>query len=72
MEALGDNRMVQKMEEKSLKAIDKEVDPPMNAPTSMRKKGGTIVPGTVNYLDTSKGQQTFEPAYMVKFNIQAG
>jgi hypothetical protein len=62
--------MLQKMEEKKLKALDKMVDPPMNAPSSMRGKGGTIVAGGVNYIDVQQGNQGFVPTYQVNPNMQ--
>jgi hypothetical protein len=70
MEALGDIKMLQKMEEKKLKALDKMVDPPMNAPLSMKQKGGTVIAGGVNYLDVQQGQQGFTPAYQVNPDLQ--
>jgi len=70
MDALGDCKMLQKMEEKKLKALDKMVDPPMNAPTSMKGQGGSIVAGGVNYLDITQGQQGFVPAYQVNPETQ--
>lgn len=70
MIALGDCKMLQKLEEKKLKAMDKLVDPPMNAPTSMKKQGGTIVAGGVNYIDVQQGQQGFTPTYQVNPNLR--
>lgn len=70
MVALGDCKMLQKLEEKKLKAIDKLVDPPMNAPVSMKNKGGTIVAGGVNYIDVQQGQQGFSPVYQINPNIR--
>lgn len=69
MIALGDAGMLQKMEEKSLKALDKFVDPPMNAPASMRSNGGTIVPGGVNYIDNPQLGGSFVPAYQINPNL---
>lgn len=69
MYALGDDKMLQKMEEKKLRGIDKEVDPPMNAPSSMRAAGGTVIPGGVNFIDSVQGQQSFTPAYTVQLNL---
>jgi hypothetical protein len=70
MAALGDIKMLQKMEEKKLKALDKMVDPPMNAPASMRNTGGNIVAGGVNYLDPNEGAMGFKPAYEVRPDLQ--
>lgn len=69
-DAIGDVKMLQKLEEKKLRQIDKHTDPAMNAPTSMRKKGGTIISGGVNYLDIQQGQQTFSPAYQTNPDIR--
>lgn len=70
MDALGDVKMIQKMEEKKLKAIDKEVDPTMNAPASMKGKGGTLVAGGINFVDVTQGGQSFTPAYQVRMDIR--
>jgi len=71
MDALGDTRMLQTMESKSLKALDKMIDPPMNAPTTMRKSGNpNVLPGGVNYLDIQQGSQGFTPAYQINPRFQ--
>ena len=69
MDALGDVMMLQKMESDKLMALDKLVNPPMNAPTSMKKTGGSIVPGGVNYVDVTQGGQGFTPAYQINPDI---
>lgn len=70
MDALADAKMLQKMEEKKLKGLDKQIDPPMNAPMSMKSQGGTIVAGGVNYIDTQQGGQGFVPTYQVQLDFQ--
>lgn len=70
MEALPDVKQLNKMEEKKLKAMDKMVDPPMNAPTSLKKVGASVIPGAVNYYDSTQGGQGFTPAYQVNPDIQ--
>jgi len=69
MEALGDVKMLQKMEVDKLQILDKKNKPPMNAPVAMRAKGGTIIAGGVNYIDVQQGQQGFTPAYQVDINL---
>lgn len=67
MASLGDIKMLQKMEEKTLKALDKSIDPPMNADSSMRRQGGSIIPGGVNYIDgMTQGNKGFSPAYQIQ------
>jgi hypothetical protein len=53
------------MEEKNLNALDKMIDPPMNAPSSMKNQKKSIIPGEVNYVDAHQGQQSFVPAYQI-------
>jgi hypothetical protein len=65
MDALGDTKQLQKMEELKLKALAKLVDPPMNAPSALKGKALTIVAGGVNYHDQTAGQGAFTPAYQV-------
>jgi hypothetical protein len=71
METLGDVKMLHKMQSKSLIALDKLVDPPMNAPMNLKFKGASIIPGGVNYLDVNAGQQGFTPAYQVNPDFQS-
>lgn len=70
IDSLGDVRMLQKMEADKLEALDKMVRPPMNAPLAMKGKGGTIIPGGVNFVDVTQGQQGFTPAYQTDPRIQ--
>lgn len=65
MEALADIKMLQELQKKGLKALDKFIDPPMNAPLSLKSKGTNILPGGVNYVDINAGQQGFTPAYQI-------
>lgn len=71
MDALADIKMLQTMEEKKLKALNKMVDPPLNAPTSMKDKGGvTIVAGGVNYSESTSGNNAVTPTYLVRPDLQ--
>jgi hypothetical protein len=65
METLGDVRALQVMERRKAEAIDKLVRPPMNAPSSMRNRRASILPGDINYIDVNQGQQGFTPAYQI-------
>jgi len=64
MDTLGDVKMLQKMEEKKLKALDKLVDPPMIAGANLKGKHATIIAGGVTYDDSPQGAG-FRPAYQV-------
>jgi len=72
MEALGDVKQLQKVQEKKLKALDKIVDPPMNAPASMKNRHTTLVPGGVTFVDSVGGQgPSFTPSHVPNVNFQA-
>lgn len=70
MSVLGDVKQLQKMEEDKLDALRKMVKPPMNAPSAMKGKGGTIIAGGVNYIDVQQGQQGFTPTLQVNPDLQ--
>ncbi len=55
MEVLGDVKMLQKIETKGLRALDKWLDPPVNAPTELKNKAVTTMVGGVNYINTDGG-----------------
>lgn len=69
MTALGDIRGLQKMESKSLKAIDKMVDPPMIAPTMMESIRTSILPSDITYFDEREGIKGFRPAHEMNFRV---
>lgn len=70
MDALGDAKSLQFEERRKAQSLDKLVDPPMTAPTSMRNQRTSLLPGDVTYVDANQGQQGFRPAYEIKPDIQ--
>lgn len=64
--ALGDIKQLQHGEKKSMKAVDKMVDPPMKAPISLRTQKASILPGDITYLAESQDGR-FEPIHNVNF-----
>ena len=70
MSALGDVKMLQMMEKKSLKALDKMIDPPMNAPSSMKNTKINALPGGVNFIDPMGGQAGISPTYQIRPDFQ--
>jgi hypothetical protein len=69
MEALGDIKQLQKMEHDKLAALAKQVNPPMNAPASMKDTGGTLLPGGINYIDPNAGNSKFEPSFVPQLQL---
>lgn len=69
MEALGDIKQLQLGEKRSAQAIEKMVNPPMTAPSTMRNQKASILPGDITYMDIREGGQGFKPAHEVNFRI---
>ena len=70
-DSIGDIKMLQEMETQKLRKLAKNVTPPMNAPASLRGKGGSVASGALNYVDTPKGQSGFSPTYIVDSDIRS-
>lgn len=70
MIALGDVKQLQLGERRMMQAIEKMVNPPMVAPTSMRQSKTSILPGDITYADTRDGQGGFRPAHEVNPRVQ--
>jgi hypothetical protein len=70
MDALGDIKALQLEQKRKAQAIDKLVNPPMTAPSSLRNQRASLLPGDVTYVDVTQGQQGFAPAYQINPRIQ--
>lgn len=70
MEALGDIKQLQIGEKRSLQAIEKMINPPMQGPIALKQAKASIMPGDITYLDTREGTQGFRPAHEVRFSLQ--
>ena len=66
MDHLGDVKQLQQQQKRKAQAIDKMVNPPMTAPTSLKGKPSTVIPGGTTYVDPLQGGQGFAPAYTVQ------
>lgn len=69
MDALGDIKALQLEQKRKAQAIDKLVNPPMTAPSSLRNQRASLLAGDVTYVDVSQGQQGFQPAYQINPRI---
>jgi len=64
MDALGDANSLQNLEKRRALALEKIVDPAMNAPASLRADGVGLVPGYANYIPDGS-RQKLEPAHLI-------
>lgn len=65
MDALGDVRALQLLERRKAQAIDKIINPPMVAPTSLMQTKASLLPGDITYINEIQGGQVFRPAIEV-------
>jgi len=69
MDALGDIKQLQVEQKRKAQAIDKMVNPPMLADSSLRNEPATLLPGGVTFVNTTSGVG-FKPIYEVKPEIE--
>lgn len=65
MEALPDIRQLQTMEKRALQAVEKNVNPPLIAPTAMKNEPTSILPGGLSYADDRGDQKGLRPVHQV-------
>jgi hypothetical protein len=69
MIALGDVKQLQTGERKSAQAVEKMLNPPLQAPTHIRNQKASLLPGDVTYADVRDGQKGITPIHEVRFDI---
>lgn len=69
MTALGDIKMLQAAEKKGYKALDKSIDPPLQAPPELRNNRVSLLPGDITYVaqGTNSG---IRPVHEVRLALQ--
>ena len=71
MIALGDIKQLQTQERRKGQAIDKQTNPPLQAPPAIQTQGVNSLPGGVTYLQTGAEQGAgITPLYQVNLNLQ--
>jgi hypothetical protein len=68
--AIGDIKELQLVRKKGARALDKVVDPPLQAPIAMQSQVVSTVPGTVTYT-VGGPQQKVEPIYQIAPDLPA-
>ncbi len=69
MDSLGDSKQLQTGEKRAAQAIEKQINPPMNADISMKNSKASILPGDINYVVSREGRSGFTAAHEVRTNI---
>lgn len=70
IDALGDAKALQFQQKRKAQAIDKLVDPPLQAPEKLRNSPISMLPGDVTYYDENEGARGVRSLY--DFNPQIG
>ena len=70
MTAIGDVKQLQIMERRKGQAIAKQINPPLQAPETMRSQKPSVFPGDVSYVDLQHAKDGFRPVYEVELNLQ--
>ncbi len=68
IKAEGRQRAIQTEERRLAQADELGINPPMNYPTSLRKKGGSALPGAKNYVDIEGGNNAIRPTMEITFD----
>ncbi len=67
--ALGDIKQLQSEQMAKGKAIDYQVDPPLQVPTTLKGKPKSLLPGGVTYVDTAGGSEAIRTAFEVNLRL---
>ena len=71
MTALGDSKALQIQEKKKAQALDKLIDPPLQAPSEMRGRRVSLIPGEVSYVDQRGAGTGISSIYDIKPDFNA-
>jgi hypothetical protein len=69
MDALGDIKQLQMEQKRKGQAIDKMTNPPLRAPSTLKGKRISSLPGDVTYQDVQQGMNGVEPLYLLNFPL---
>lgn len=69
MDALGDIKQLQMEQKRKGQAIDKMTNPPLIAPSTLKGKRISSLPGDVTYEDVQQGMNGLQPLYMLNFPL---
>ena len=68
-EALGDTKMLQKLELMKTQALGVMIGPPLNVPIGMKPVGVKLYPNAVNYAPQGVDIQQIKPVYNINFDL---
>jgi hypothetical protein len=69
MLALGSIKQLQTMQKRKAQAIEKMINPPLQAPTHVRNQKASLLPADITYVDVREGQKGIAPIHEVRIDI---
>jgi hypothetical protein len=69
MTCLGDVKALQLMQKKKAQAVEKMINPPLQAPTHLRNQKVSMLPGDLSFVDTTQHQQGIRPIHEVQMKV---
>lgn len=69
MVALGDIKALQTGEKRGAQAVEKMLNPPLQAPVHVRNQKASLLPGDITYTDVREGQKGIHPIHEMNFAI---
>jgi hypothetical protein len=70
MIALGDIKSLQLQQRKKAQAINKQIDPPLVGPSSLRTQKTSLISGDITYVDTPSGHEGLRSIHEVNLNLR--
>lgn len=67
---LGNIKMLQAMVKKRINGLEKQVDPPVQAPSSVRNRAVSLLAGELTLVDVGQGQEGVRPIHEIKLPYQ--
>ena len=72
MDAIGDIKQLQHEQSRKLEILDKTTRPPMTAPTTLKGKRHSLLPGSITYSDEAHQRGGYRPALdLTSYNMSA-
>ncbi len=69
MDALSDIKQLQTQQRKKGQAIEKQINPPVQGPPSLRSQKTSLLPGHITYVNVREGQKGLSPVHEVRASV---
>jgi hypothetical protein len=70
MQGLGDAKELQVLERKRSKALEKQLNPPLQGPTSLRNQKASLLAGDITYVDEREGKGGLRPVHETNLSVK--